>query len=183
MITILGLAEELRTSKSTINRKIKELGLKSALEFSDGKYYLTDEQADTIRRTMKRTTADSEAKHDPGQITHHDAERSAPRRTNSSASQDAQLIKDLMQQLKEKDAQIKQLHGIIEQNQTIIDQQQKLNLISQQRILALEDQQQKQAQPQGLFARLFGKNRQQAQPQAQEATKEASQEQAEEKQS
>ena len=169
MITILELAAELQTSKSTINRKIRDLGLKGALEFSDGKYYLTQEQADKIRQDFTRHKPHQEDQKEGDNKASHEAKRGASRTT----AQDKQLIADLMAQLKEKDAQIKKLHGIIEQNQTIIDQQQKLNLISQQRILALEDQQQKQKTEQkGFFARLFGKNRTQAQEPATTPTEE-----------
>lgn len=178
MITILELAEELHASKSTINRKIKDLNLKGALEFTDGKYYLTDEQADEIRRTMKRTTPPREANHDKKETPPHEAHHDARR----SASDDKRIINDLLAQLKAKDEQIKELHGIIEQHQVIIDQQQKLNLISQQRILALEDKQQKEEQK-GFFARLFGKSRQQAQPQEEQQTNKEKSEEAEENQS
>ena len=140
MITILELAQELQTSKTTISRKIKELDMKNRLELLDGKYYLTDEQARQIREAMSR----HDARNAPTRETRNVSERRAER---TDTRRDTQFTKDLMQQIKEKDAQIKELHKLL-------DQQQQLTMITQQRVLALEDQQQKKQR--GIFARLFG---------------------------
>ena len=59
-----------------------------------------------------------------------------------------------MQQIKEKDAQIKEKDAQIKELHKLLDQQQQLTMITQQRVLALEDQQQKKQR--GIFARLFG---------------------------
>ena len=147
MITILELAQELQTSKTTISRKIKELDMKNRLELLDGKYYLTDEQARQIREAMSR----HDTRNAPTRETRNVSERRAER---TDTRRDTQFTKDLMQQIKEKDAQIKEKDAQIKELHKLLDQQQQLTMITQQRVLALEDQQQKKQR--GIFARLFG---------------------------
>ena len=163
MITILELAQELDTTKTTISRKIRELNIKNDLSMIDGKYYLTDDQADLIRGKMKRGTFRDIPPHVARNVsergTTNNVERTA---TDRNAEQDAQTIQDLMAQLREKDTQIKELHKLL-------DQQQQLNMITQQRLVALEDKQ--QAEPRGFFRRLFTKKDTGAQDHEQEQGK------------
>ena len=143
MKSILELAQELNTSKTTINRKIRELNIKSGLTYSDGKYYLSDEQAEQIKRNMKRNKNINGASYEPQPI---------PRN-------DAQLIKKLLQQLEEKDTLIKSLQETIKRQDeqinsylVLLAQEQQLHKYTQNQLSELQERQRK-----GFFARLFGK--------------------------
>lgn len=143
MISILELARELNTSKTTIGRKIKELNIKNGLTISDGKYYLSDEQAEQIRESLKRNKKKKVAELEAEQMGHDEAE----------------TIKILLKQLENKDKQIERLQETIKQK----DEHIKSYLV----LLAQAQELQKQAyelyliasekQHKGIFARLFGR--------------------------
>lgn len=143
MITILELAQELHLGKSTISRKINELGIKEQLTKIDGAYYLSDEQADAVRSTTTHHKAT------------HGAHQTSKRTKQAQTNSDAALIELLNKQLESREQELKALHDEVKELHRLLDQQQQLNLLEKQRVLALEDQQRKQQR--GIFARLFGK--------------------------
>lgn len=150
MKTIAEIAKQCNVSKTTISRYISVLDMKESIETDQaGTMLLTEEQEQKIKKALKQYEATRNARNAPRK----GKENKEPEKTEAATLAE---IKELKKQIAEKDAQIKELHSIIEKNQTIIDQQQKLTLITQQRILALED---KQNRP-GLFARLFRRSEQ-----------------------
>ena len=142
MQTIAELAHSLGVSKTAVSNKARKLGIKDDLQKIDGAYYFTDEQAEIITRNMKKPFAGKFA----------DKEDS---KTEGKDEPPQTITNLLMQQLEKKDEQIQALQEQVKSLQSLLDQQQKLHLITQQRLLALED---KQSKP-GLFARLFNRNK------------------------
>lgn len=158
-MTINELAQELGVGKSTINRRIKELGIKGQLEFDRGAYQLTDEQADTIRRTIK-----SGAPHGTNDTPRHDIpHQNRAKDPGENTGTDPGTIAALLKQLEEKDRQINKLQDLLEQQHDLLSQEQKLHLLAEQKILALEEKQkeaetkQEETKKQGILARLFGR--------------------------
>ena len=134
MQTIRELAQALGVSKTAVNAKIKQLGIKDELQSEGGRYTLTDEQAEQIKSLF---TANRK-----------------PQTENREQLPESlrKQIEELQKRIEQKDAQIADLHEIIKTQATLIDQEQKLHLIAEQKLLALEDQ---AGRKKGIFARLF----------------------------
>lgn len=153
MVTILELARELKTTKTTINRKIEALALKEQMVKTDGVYYLTDEQADNIRNEINRNAT----RHAPQRVAEPEPAQKGNRNGNGSQKLIEALerrIESQEKQLEKKDAQIEALEKEIARLHDLVDQQQKLTLFAEQRALMLEDKQRK-----SLFYRLFHKDK------------------------
>ncbi len=135
MISIFELAQEIGTSKTTISRKIRELDIKKGLIVEDGKYYLTDEQANRIREKLKHHKRNEEQAQKP-------------------ASHEQQIIKKLLHQLEEKDKIIKKQQETIEKQTVLLAQEQQLHKQTLDSLRELSERQNT-----GIFARLFSRKK------------------------
>lgn len=126
MKTIQQLAYELNVSKTAIRKHIRELGMESFL-LKDGNKFLIDEaQEYMIRMSFEELKTQTKTK--TGSQTET--------KTNS------ELVRILEKQLDEKQ---KTIDALLEK----LDQEQKLHAMTQQKLLALEDQTE---QKKGVFA-------------------------------
>ena len=133
MKTILELSQEIGVSKVAINKKIQKLGLKNKLA-KNGNMFLIDANQEKIIKQAFNYSDDNQ-NGNPGDESY---------RINEN--QVSTLITMLQGQLEEKDRQIERL-------QTIINQEQTLRMVTEKKLLALE---QKENEPrQGFFSRLF----------------------------
>lgn len=143
MQTIGELAKKMNVSKTAISNKLRDLGIKDEVQKVDGAYYLTDEQAEKVARSIKRRPA--------AKYTEKKTEK-----IRDTEEEQRQVIENLLQRLAESNEQIKDLHKLL-------DQQQQLNMIANKRILELEDKEkqreQEQKQNKGIFARLFHRSK------------------------
>lgn len=95
MLTIKELSEELHLSKTAINNRINELGLKDGLVKDGNKHLVPDNIADEIRQSFLEK-----------------------RKTESASDKTADVIEILSEQLREKDRQIESLMRQLEQLQS-----------------------------------------------------------------
>lgn len=140
MKTVRELAEEIGVSKVAINKRIETLGLKNLTEKSGNKTLIPE----NVEKALKTAFNYDECKQNE---TNHE-ENINNHQTNDNTMQT--LIDVLREQLAEKDEQIRTL-------QTIIDQEQKLRMVTEQKLLETkqEDSKGKKADKQGIFNRFF----------------------------
>lgn len=113
--SIKGLAEELNTSKQNIRNIIKKLGLQSTLQKKSNKFLIDEREENLIKSEFNK-----------------DYNKENSKKITKKSSDDFAIYLDLFQeelrkkneQLEAKDIQIKELHKLL-------DQQQKLNLQTQ----------------------------------------------------
>ena len=171
MQTIAELAQTLGVTKQAIHHKIDKLGIRNELQKVDGTYYLTDEQAGKIRSTATNSAIHpKENRKDPAHVPTRKSDR---HKDNKIIELLERRIEAQEKQIEKKDAQIEALQKEQTRLHDLLDQQQKLTLIAEQKRLALEDQQNK-----GIFARLFHRSKPTEQPQEpqKEETREAADE-------
>ena len=137
MKTILELSQEIGVSKVAINKKIQKLGLKNKLAKNGNMFLIDANQEKTIKQAFNYS--------DDNQ-----GENQGNESYRINDNQVSTLINMLQGELEEKNRQIEQL-------QTIITQEQTLRMVTEKKLLALE---QKENEPKpGLFSRLFGSRR------------------------
>lgn len=128
MKTIQQLAYELNVSKTAIRKHIRKLGIENQLSKKGNRFLIDEHQEYLIRKSFSETEKETSS-----------------RSENSDVSE---IVRVLEKQLDEKQRTIDSL-------QKLLDQEQQLHLLTQQKLLALED---KQAEKKpGFLARLFGK--------------------------
>ena len=132
MKTILELSQEIGVSKVAVNKKIQKLGLKNKLAKNGNMFLIDANQEKTIKQAFNYS--DDNRTDNTGNESY---------RINDN--QVSTLIQMLQSQLEEKDKQIAEL-------QTIINQEQKLRGIAEQRLTLIE---QKENSKQGFFKRFF----------------------------
>lgn len=133
MKTILELSQEIGVSKVAINKKIQKLGLKNKLAKNGNMFLIDANQEKTIKQAFNYS--------DDNQTDNKGAESY---RINDN--QVSTLITMLQGELEEKNRQIESL-------QTIINQEQALRMVTEQKLLALE--QKESERKQGFFSRIF----------------------------
>ena len=115
MKTIRQLAGELNVSKEAIRQKLRKLDLAKDCQIVDNKLLIDEVTESKIRAAFDKTINQN---------------------TLQSTSQSIEILK---QQLAAKDQQIVALQSALQSSQTIADQAQKLQAITQQKLKALED--------------------------------------------
>lgn len=115
MKTIRQLAGELNVSKEAIRQKLRKLDLAKDCQIVDNKLLIDEVTESKIRAAFDKTINQN---------------------TLQSTSQSIEILK---QQLAAKDQQIAALQSALQSSQTIADQAQKLQAITQQKLKALED--------------------------------------------
>jgi len=125
LITVVALAEKLQVAKQTIFYNAKRLDLK--LTKHDNVSYVTLEQAEQI---TQRINSNKSSKRDNN--TSHSRDNDDP------MTQSNDMLNILLEQLRVKDEQIKQLNNTLDEQQRLLSQQQSLQLQSNEKIKALE---------------------------------------------
>lgn len=115
MKTIRQLAGELNVSKEAVRQKLRKLDLSKDCQIVDNKLLIDEVTESKIRAAFDKTINQN---------------------TLQSTSQSVEILK---QQLAAKDQQIAALQSALQSSQTIADQAQKLQAITQQKLKALED--------------------------------------------
>lgn len=120
MKTIKQIADELGVSKTAVRKKIENLGLRSSLH-KNGNQFLVDENAEKLlKQSFSHSETESKSKTDS---------------ETSSQTENGQvsiLISMLQAELDAKNEQIAHL-------QKLLDQEQQLRMVTEQKMLALED--------------------------------------------
>ena len=114
--TIKQIADEIGISKQKVYRYIQKTGIKEARQEGQVKWY--DEAAQT---QIKKHFSDKKPE---SRINHHN------------------INETVLKQLEVKDKQIEALQKQLSDMQTLLDQEQKLHMIAEQKILAIEEKQQ-----------------------------------------
>lgn len=118
MKTIKQIADELGVSKTAVRKKIENLGLRSSLQ-KNGNQFAIDE---TQEKLIKSAFSESE--------TQTETQTSSRIETETVSA----LVSMLQRELKAKNEQIANL-------QKLLDQEQQLHMVSEQRLLLLEEKQ------------------------------------------
>lgn len=124
LITVVSLADKLNVAKQTIFYNAKKLGIEPVKK--ENISYVTIEQSDMITERINSNKPHSKTsnKHDD--------------KTNVSRDNDMNITDVLLEQLRVKDEQIKQLNNTLDEQQRLLSQQQSLQLQSNEKIKALE---------------------------------------------
>lgn len=124
MKTIRQIADELGVSKTAVRKKIENLGLRSSLQ-KNGNQFAIDENQE---RLIKSAFAESEAE--------------TKTETNSQTETEtvSALVSMLQRELDAKNEQIAHL-------QKLLDQEQQLRMVTEQKLLQIEDKQEQEEQP------------------------------------
>lgn len=124
LITVVGLADNLGVAKQTIFYNAKKLRIEPVK--IDNVSYVTIEQSDKITERINSNKSNNKttSKHDD--------------KTNVSRDNDMNITDVLLEQLRVKDEQIKQLNNTLDEQQRLLSQQQSLQLQSNDKIKALE---------------------------------------------
>lgn len=125
LITVVALADKLQVAKQTIFYNAKRLNLE--LTKHDNVSYVTLEQAEQI---TQRINSNKSSKRDNN--TSHSRDNDDP------MTQSNDMLNILLEQLRVKDEQIKQLNNTLDEQQRLLSQQQSLQLQSNEKIKALE---------------------------------------------
>lgn len=137
MKTIKELAEEIGVSKVAVIKKVERLNIKNKLVHDGNRLLVPEELEKTIKIAFNKYDTDNPKKTDDKQT------------DNITET----LITMLKTELEEKNKQIERLQSIITQEQT-------LRMISEQKVIALEqkekEENENQEVKQGFWGRLFG---------------------------
>ena len=125
LITVVALADKLQVAKQTIFYNAKRLDLE--LTKHDNVSYVTLEQAEQI---TQRINSNKSSKRDNN--------TSHSRDNDDSMTQSNDMLNILLEQLRVKDEQIKQLNNTLDEQQRLLSQQQSLQLQSNEKRKALE---------------------------------------------
>lgn len=117
LITVVALADKLQVAKQTIFYNAKRLNLE--LTKHDNVSYVTLEQAEQITQRIN-------------------SNKSSKRDNDGPMTQSNDMLNILLEQLRVKDEQIKQLNNTLDEQQRLLSQQQSLQLQSNEKIKALE---------------------------------------------
>lgn len=137
MKTIKELAEEIGVSKVAVQKKMERLNIKNKMVRDGNRLLIPEELEYTIKSSFNKYTTDNKTESDNKQT------------DNMTET----FIAILQKELEEKNKQIERL-------QNIINQEQQLRMVTEQKLLALEDKEKTEntdKEPkQGFWSRLFG---------------------------
>lgn len=124
MKTIKQIADELGVSKTAVRKKIENLGLRSSLQ-KNGNQFAIDENQE---RLIKSAFSESEAE----------------TRTETNSQTETETVSTLVSMLqRELDAKNEQIAHL----QKLLDQEQQLRMVTEQKLLQIEDKQEQEEQP------------------------------------
>ena len=130
MKTIKQIADELGVSKTAVRKKIENLGLRSGLQ-KNGNQFAIDENQE---RLIKSAFSESEAE----------------TRTETNSQTETETVSTLVSMLqRELDAKNEQIAHL----QKLLDQEQQLRMVTEQKLLQIEDKQEEQPKKRWKFWR------------------------------
>ena len=145
MKTIKQIADELQLDKQKVYRYIKRNHITEAHQDGQVKWY--DEAAEKlIKSAFIDNTKSSEALHEADQTTSEEAVLKQSEKDNLATTLQT-TIDILHKQLEVKDSQIEALNERLAEAQQLLHQQQQLNAIAEQKILALEAKENQESEP------------------------------------
>ena len=113
--TIKQIADELGVSKTSIRKKIDNLGLRSSLQSNGNQFSINEEQEELIKTAFKGNKSQTKSE----------------TKTQTESETVSSLISILQEELARKDAQIENL-------QKLLDQEQQLHMHTKQQLQLLE---------------------------------------------
>lgn len=123
MYSVEEVADKLNVSKVTVYAKLKKFD--DMVVMKQNKKYVTEELLSLIKKDLKVKDIEEKSISSEKHKECANAEIAIDRDDLINLNQD--LIKTLMQQLEEKDKQIKELHKLIENSQVLLKDEQKHN--------------------------------------------------------
>lgn len=118
--TVEDVANELSVSKAAIYKKIKSKEYESLVNKEKGKLMINDDLFSLIKKNIR-----SKIKHKDIILEISESEeKNSKLEVEEIKEESNDLVSTLVDQLKEKDKQIEKLHGLIENNQVLIKNQQ-----------------------------------------------------------
>lgn len=163
-ITIKSLSDELGISKQAITKRIKKLGFYDELQTVGGRLVLTDNQRKQVIEafsafevgenqqppTDNQPTTDNQKENNEREYrTVGDSTASAEKETDNQKKEESTtdnqqiIIESLLMQLAEKDKQINELHQRLSEVHTLLNQQQHLMAVEQQKALPAVEEKKK----------------------------------------
>lgn len=136
MKTIKELAEEIGVSKVAVQKKMERLNIKNKMVRDGNRLLIPEELEYTIKTSFNKYTTENKTE-------------SNEKQTDNMTET---FIAILQKELEEKNKQIERL-------QNIINQEQQLRMVTEQKLLALEDKENENTNKetkQGFWSRLFG---------------------------
>lgn len=124
MKTIKQIADELGVSKTAVRKKIENLGLRSSLQKNGNQFAIDENQEKLIKSAFSENEAETKTE------------------TNSQTETEtvSALVSMLQRELDAKNEQIAHL-------QKLLDQEQQLRMVTEQKLLQIEDKQEQEEQP------------------------------------
>lgn len=124
MKTIKQIADELGVSKTAVRKKIENLGLHSSLQKNGNQFAIDEKQEKLIKSAFFESEAETKTE------------------TNSQTETEtvSALVSMLQRELDAKNEQIAHL-------QKLLDQEQQLRMVTEQKLLQIEDKQEQEEQP------------------------------------
>ena len=113
--TIKQIADELGVSKTSVRKKIDNLGLRSSLQSNGNQFSINEEQEELIKAAFKGNKSQTKSE----------------TKTQTESKTVSSLISILQEELARKDAQIENL-------QKLLDQEQQLHMHTKQQLQLLE---------------------------------------------
>ena len=113
--TIRQIADELGVSKTSVRKKIDNLGLRSSLQSNGNQFSINEEQEELIKTAFKGNKSQTKSE----------------TKTQTESETVSSLISILQEELARKDAQIENL-------QKLLDQEQQLHMHTKQQLQLLE---------------------------------------------
>lgn len=113
--TIKQIADELGVSKTSVRKKIDNLGLRSSLQSNGNQFSINEEQEELIKAAFKGNKSQTKSE----------------TKTQTESETVSSLISILQEELARKDAQIENL-------QKLLDQEQQLHMHTKQQLQLLE---------------------------------------------
>ena len=113
--TIRQIADELGVSKTSVRKKIDNLGLRSSLQSSGNQFLIDEEQEELIKTAFRGNKSQTKSE----------------TKTQTESETVSSLISILQEELARKDAQIENL-------QKLLDQEQQLHMHTKQQLQLLE---------------------------------------------
>lgn len=124
MKTIKQIADELGVSKTAVRKKIENLGLRSGLQKNGNQFAIDENQEKLIKSAFSESKVETKTE------------------TNSQTKTEtvSTLVSMLQRELDAKNEQIAHL-------QKLLDQEQQLRMVTEQKLLQIEDKQVQEEQP------------------------------------
>lgn len=124
MKTIKQIADELGVSKTAVRKKIENLGLRSGLRKNGNQFAIDKNQEKLIKSAFSENESETQ--------------------TQTKSQTETQTVSDLVCVLqRELDAKNEQITHL----QKLLDQEQQLRMVTEQKLLQIEDKQEQEEQP------------------------------------